>query len=88
MVVHEVIINDDEERFASLEDLNTGPGTSVGDDQVGSRDVLQSSLHSQSMTMCPPGLTSAREGLYWKVSRVRPAPAPERSAVSRAVAPV
>ena len=54
MVVHEVIIDDDEERFASLEDLNTGPGTSVGDDQVGSRDVLQSSLHSQSMTMYPP----------------------------------
>ena len=85
MVVHEVIIDDDEERFASLEDLNTGPGTRVGDDQVGPRDVLQSTVHSQTS---PPSLTSAREGLYWKVSTVRSPPAPERSAVSRAVAPV
>ena len=88
MVVHQVIIDDDEERFTSLEDLNTGPGTRVGDDQVGSRDVLQSTVPGHSQSMSPPGLTSAREGLYWKVSRVRPAPAPERSAVSRAVAPV
>ena len=88
MVVHEVVVDDDEERFASLEDLNTGPGTRVGDDQVGSRDVLQSTVPVHSQSMSPPGLTSAREGLYWKVSRVRPAPAPERSAVSRAVAPV
>ena len=64
MVVHQIIIDNDEKRFACLEDLYTGAGTSVRDDQVGTGDILHIglvTLHWHSQT----GLTSAREGLYW-----------------------
>ena len=43
MVVHEIIIDDDEKRFASLEDLYTGAGPGMGDDHVSSRDILDTS---------------------------------------------
>ena len=43
MVVHQIIIDDDEKRFACLEDLNTGAGTGVGDDHVSTGDILHTS---------------------------------------------
>ena len=44
MVVHQIIIDDDEERFACLEDLKTGAGPGVGDDQVSTGDILHTGV--------------------------------------------
>ena len=39
MIVREVIIDNDDERFASLQNLNTSPSSSVGYDQVSTGNV-------------------------------------------------
>ena len=40
VVVHQIVVDDDEERLAGLEDLYAGAGPGVGDDHVGRGDVL------------------------------------------------
>ena len=40
MIVHEIIIDNDNERFASLQHLNTSASTSMGDNQVCAGNVL------------------------------------------------